>query len=588
MPQTLKPKNNRGISLVEAIVGIALMLIVFLGIFGAYQLTFKIINQSKSRITATAIANKQVEMAKNLPYQSVGVQGRFPDGILDASTTTIRNNIQFTIENRVDYVVDTSDGVAYPEDECPNDYKRVEIAVSWTSGFGGKVSLTTDISPQNIAQECSTGGGILSVSVFNAQGIMIESPSIEIKNPLTGEVVKSATPASGQHYFSLATSTYKIEVSKNGYSRQETYASGDNYNGKTIITPEKPNLTVLEGQLTEGGFSIDRTGSFSVDTLSPWGTDFFSDSFLNESKISEKSDVTVANGEIGLATTTEGYVPAGYLDSIAISPANLTSWNEFSFTDGEPTDTALKYQIYYASSTGWYLIPDVDLPENSTGFNFSPVNLLSLSATDYPQLKLRSNLSTASTTATPILYGWQISWLTGDVTAIPDAAFDLRGNKIVGTDADGDPIYKYSASLTSDSSGHKNIADLEWDLYTFSINPASGLDLIAIQPPAQPIDLQPNANEAVALYLDSNNSLLLTIQDIVTLEPIFAAAIRAYNSGAGYDKVQYTNEKGQTYFIPLATAAYNLEISAPGYAATSTSVWVSEDAIKTVKLEQIE
>ena len=91
--------------------------------------------------------------------------------------------------------------------------------------------------------------------------------------------------------------------------------------------------------------------NFSIDTLSPWGSGNFSDSFLNENKISEKSDLTVSDGKVELATSDEGYLPNGYLISTEISPTSLIRWGELSFSDSKPTDTNIKYQIYYASGT---------------------------------------------------------------------------------------------------------------------------------------------------------------------------------------------------------------------------------------------
>ena len=584
----MKNCSKNGFSFIEIIVGTAIMLVVFLGLFNAYRLSLKMITQSRSRIIASALANKQIETARNLSYQSVGVIGGFPDGVLDSATTTLSNNILFTIENRVDYVVDPTDGIALPEDECPDDYKKMQTKVFWVAGFGGEVLFATDISPRNIAQECGTGGGILSVSVFDAKGAMVSSPLIEIKNPLTGETVKSATPFSGQYYFSLATSSYKTVISRSGFSGEETYASGDIYGGSVIISPENPNPIVLEGQLAELYFSIDGLASFSVDTVSSWGSGDFSDSFSDGSGISEMSGVALESGDVALISDENGYSPSGFLVSNAILPENLTNWEEFSFTDNEPAETDLKYQIYYASSTDWELIPENDLPGNLSGFDSSPVDLSGLSASVYGSLKLRADFSSGNASVTPALYDWSVSWVNSEMTPIAGARFNLRGDKVVGTDADDKPIYKYDAYSVSDSSGHKNITDLEWDLYTFLVDPDDGLDLIGIEPSPQPIGLSPNEILPVVLLLDSVDSLLLTLEDSITLEPIFSAEINIYNEGLSYDEILYSNEKGQAYFVPLLSAVYTLEISAPGYASAMTTAGVSGRTIKTIRLEQIE
>lgn len=743
-------KSLSGFSFIDIIIGTALVSVIFLGIFGAFQLGTKVVWQSKAKITALAIANEQIEMVRNLPYELVGVIGSFPEGILEPAATTSSNNIEYIIEPRIDYVIDALDGIAAPEDECPNDYKKVEVKVSWSGLFQSYVSLTTDVAPKNLAQECATGGGILSVSVFDAYGLMVTSPLIEIKDPATDDVIKSASPDEGKHYFSLATSTYKIVISRSGFSTNRTYGIEE------VANPEKSHLMVFENQLTESSFSIDETSAFSVDTLSPWGEDHFSDSLTDSTKISQSSNILVDGGEVNLVKTpgvyfTQGvednnlcsfpgvdgdcvqsftmgsqsrqisqiqlylrkatstpsdiyleirsasttgpvmassalitasnlpinlewisftlyspvtlnassqyflrlrslpdstdpesgakgpihwgyasstpsvydggsgwkyveknnnpsdagqalepvdfsfkiyddeYVSGGFLISTTITSASLLNWNELSWTDSEPLNTDLKYQIYYASGTEWYLIPDTDLAGNSTGFDISPTDLSGLEITTYSELRLKANLSTGDSAFSPTLYDWQISWITSTATPIPNVIFSLEGEKIIGTDGDENPVYKYSAVSTSDADGHIDISNLEWDSYTFSIDPASGLDLADIDPSPQPINLLPdNVTQIVKLYLDAEDSLLLTVQNIETLEPIFSASVRLYNSGLGYDNTQYANEKGQTYFIPLEVATYDLDIETPSYLATSTTVWVSGDITETLSLKQVE
>jgi len=44
-----------------------------------------------------------------------------------------------------------------------------------------------------------------------------------VKDPETGEVVKSATPSEGSHFFALPPDNYRIEVSKEVYSSERSY-----------------------------------------------------------------------------------------------------------------------------------------------------------------------------------------------------------------------------------------------------------------------------------------------------------------------------------------------------------------------------
>ena len=583
----------RGFSFIDVIVGIALMLIVFLGIFGAYHLGLKVVNQSKNKITALAIAEQQIELIRNLSYLDVGTKNAvlpFASGILDSSTTTTRNNVEYTIALKIKFISDPADGVG-ADDICDLDYKRTEVTVSWQGRFGSEVQLVTDIAPKSKTEEAAAcfeqPGGILSVSVFDAFGEMVSSPLIEIYNAETEAWIDDFTPSSGKHDFPLATSTYKVIVSKSGCNFARSYGT-DEISSPGNRCYARPHQIVSEGQLIPVSFCIDETSAFSVNTFSPWGLSSFSDSFIDASKISELSDVIVNNGEIILATTTQGYVNFGYVISLPVTPVNLLNWDEFSFTDSEPYNTDLKYQIYYASGTDWYFIPESDLPGNLQGFDISPIDLSMLAPATFSQLKLLANASTSVTSSTPTFYDWQISWITSEATPIPNVAFSLQGKKGIGYNGEN-MVYKYSASHTSDFNSHIDITDLEWDSYTFSIDPITGLDLVDIEPLPHPISLLPNnQNISVNLYLAAENSLLITMENIETLNPIFGATTTAYNIGLGYENTQHTNAKGQVYFIPLETATYNLEIAALGYLATSTSILVSGDVTKTIKLRQIE
>ena len=75
---------KKGLTLIETLVGIFLMAVIFSGIFGGWQLTLKMIKQSKNRVLALALATSEVEKARNLAYADLGVVGSFPSGLLAA------------------------------------------------------------------------------------------------------------------------------------------------------------------------------------------------------------------------------------------------------------------------------------------------------------------------------------------------------------------------------------------------------------------------------------------------------------------------------------------------------------------------
>ncbi len=273
------PSKN-GFTFIDVLVGISLMLIVFLGIFGVYRLGLKVVSQSKARITATSLANQNLEMIRNLPYKKVGTTPHAidePAGDIPQLASNTQNNIDYTVETEIIYINDCFDGpqssqcpTAPATDDCVRDYKRTTVKVSWERPGRGEVVFKTDITPKNLNQEqeeCTgQAAGVLSVSVFDALGALVPFPLIEVMSSSTGSTLASYLPPSGQHDFVFAPDTYKIKVSKSGYNTAQTFQTGDSYGGKTITTPAKSHPVVYGGKLTEIGLSIDRLGSFDIQT----------------------------------------------------------------------------------------------------------------------------------------------------------------------------------------------------------------------------------------------------------------------------------------------------------------------------------
>ena len=434
----------KGFTFIDTMIGVSLSLIIFLGILGAFRLGIQVVIQSQNKIVAAAIANQEIEMARNLSYGEIGTVGAilpFAEGQLLSSKTISRNNIDYTVATRVKYIIDDADGIGAPNDNCSNDYKRMEVEISWQGLFSGNVVLISDMMPENLVQECEQAGGILSISVFDAFGLMVASPFIEIFDSLGGPRLDFATPLEGSYYFPLLGGQYSVVVSKTGYSGSRSYGEDE------IATPEKSHPIVIEGGATSISFSIDKLSSFFIRT------------------------VTIIDEEV--------------------------------------------------------------LP-------------------------------------------------------VPNIPFNLRGDKIIGLDEDENSVYKYSSSLLTDGNGEITIPDLEWDSYWLSVDQVTGLDLIDTDPSPLPISLVPDQDISVDLYLQAENSLLITTRNQETLEPIFSAEVKIFKDSIFYDETQYTNENGQAFFIPLDVELYDISINALGYTSYQDVIAVSGDVNIIIELEQIE
>jgi len=576
---SLIEKNKKsGLTLVESLVGIALLLIVFVGIFGLIRLNMKIVAQSKAKTTATALANQKIELARNLPYNQIGTAGGIPSGVIPETENIERNKIAYTVKTTVIYVDDPFDGV-FPADPLAWDYKRVRVMVSWTDFFGGQVILQTDMAPKGI--ETTGGGGIISVLVFNANGQPVPQADIEVENNDVFPPIDASYQTDNQGRIFIpgapkCNDCYKITASKFDYSSERTYEINEMVRGVALTFPVKPFLSVIEGQLSEISFSVDHLSTKTVNTIKYVEEKNWSDSFEDESKISEKLQTILdpVVSAMKLGSIDSQYQSSGHVISNTITPTALVEWGRMNWNDENFVPTEIKYQILYFNGTDWILIPDSDLTVNgilnSEGFPDSPLDLSQLDSYKYKSVRLKANFSTIDPNQTPSLFDWQITWFSSDTSiSIPNLSFSMQGAKTLGMDAASQPIYKHSQSLTTNSEGVLNILNLEWDSYRIIVSPATGYD-IANSFPSQPINLNPDSDQTVILKLANHqtNTLLVAVKNSAG-QPLVGADIRLYRTG--YDKSKLASDSGQVFFSPLSQAVYNLEIKMAGYQD-----WVGE------------
>lgn len=579
---SMRRHRNSGLTLIESLIGIALLLIVFISIFVLIQLGIKLTSQSKARISATTLANQKLELARNLPYNEVGTVGGIPAGSIVESEIIVRNNIAYTVKTTVVYVDDPFDNT-FPDDPLAWDYKTIRVKVSWSEFLGGEIFFQTDIAPKGV--ETTSGGGIISILVFDANGQLVPRADIQIENQEVIPPISAnyETDDQGRLFVPGAPACndcYKITATKNGYNSERTYAIGEEIRGQTMAEPNKPFLSIIEGQLSEISFSIDQLASKIVQTVRYVEEKNWSDSFDNETKISEKSQVIVDSSlsEVRLEEQEGQYQSSGYVVSITITPSSLVEWGRLNWNDETPISTDIRYQVLYYNGTDWVLIPDDDLTVNgvmnSEGFPDSPVDLSQLDDFKYKSVRLKANFSTADPGQTSRLFDWQITWFSSDTSIpIPNLVFSMQGAKVLGLDSDGQPIYKYQQTLSADANGQLTIPNLEWDSYRISVSPSTGYDIANSFPP-QPINLNPGANQTttIKLAIHQSNTLLLTIKNSAG-QPLTGASVRLY--GAGYDKTKITTDSGQTFYSPLSQTTYNLEVKMTGYSDWLSQVDVS-------------
>jgi prepilin-type N-terminal cleavage/methylation domain-containing protein len=261
-------KSFRGQTLLEVLIALAIFAILSHALFTLVTTTYSINTFNRSRIAARHLAQEKIELIRNMAYDEIGTVGGIPPGNIPQYESVNLNGLTYTVKTTVIYIDDPFDMQA-PEDLLPTDYKRASVEITWggvESSRKTPVRLITDISPQGIEQ--TTGGGTLSIIVVDSNLQPVNQADVTITstgtNPLINMSIKTAN--NGRVLLPGAppcnNACYKIVVAKALYSQEQTYSSSE------ISNPEKPNLSVLKGDLTEVTFMIDKLARINVTSYS--------------------------------------------------------------------------------------------------------------------------------------------------------------------------------------------------------------------------------------------------------------------------------------------------------------------------------
>lgn len=262
------PTPARGFSLVEVLVGSVIFIVVSLAVYQTYSKLFDLVSSSRYSYNATALANEQFEIARNLPYASVGTQGGIPAGVIPPSQVLVRSGVSYTVTTTVRNVDDGYDGTigGVPNDLSPADYKLMEVTITCdTCRNFNPPTLTARVSPKNL--ETASTNGALFVKVFNASGQPFAGANVHVVNTSVNPAVDITDTTGTNGMLQLvdvppAGTSYEITVSKNGYSSDRTYDSAD----MGGATPVNSHATVALQTLTQASFFIDQTGILNIMT----------------------------------------------------------------------------------------------------------------------------------------------------------------------------------------------------------------------------------------------------------------------------------------------------------------------------------
>ncbi len=259
-------KNTKGTSIIDLVISMAIVVVLFGGVYLVYFSIITAVANISVRTAATTAIGNEIEMIRNLPYDSVGTVGGIPSGIIPQSQTVSVGSYTFDLQTTIRNIDDPFDGTlgGNPNDTAPADYKLVSISETCPLCENTvAITITTTIAPKNL--ESATVDGSLFLYALDANGVGVPEATVQVVNASATPSINltDTTNASGVlELVGVPTSTqgYSITITKPRYSTDQTYPVG----GAGNPNPVKPNATVVAQTVTALSFSIDRTSSLAV------------------------------------------------------------------------------------------------------------------------------------------------------------------------------------------------------------------------------------------------------------------------------------------------------------------------------------
>lgn len=261
--------RRAGFTLIEAIVSFGVLAVVALATLMALSGGLKVTMGNRARAEALALGNTRIEQIRNLNYDDVATGVNYPPGKIPYQETITGKSERFTVTTVIIYVDDPYDGLATDQnnpDLNPNDYKKVDVRVSWP-GATNPVSVTTTVAPKG--PEAQSDNGTIALTAINFTGAPVQGASVHVErtNPLINIITE--TDQNGYVVIPLlppGTQAYHITVTKAGYSSAGTYSvTADNPN------PSPSDLTINAKTVINVSYAIDLTGTIGVNLFNQQG-----------------------------------------------------------------------------------------------------------------------------------------------------------------------------------------------------------------------------------------------------------------------------------------------------------------------------
>lgn len=567
--------SNEGFTFVEILVGLALFLLIGISIYQGFLQILEVVRVSRVTMVATALANEQFEIIRNIPYNDVGLVAGLPPGVIPHIQNLVREGSEFMVTTTIRNEDDSFDGTigGSPNDLSPADYKLVELGITCPSCRNfSPLQFTGRVAPRSL--ETASANGALFVQVFDANGQPVQGADVHIENNQLAPAVVIDDTTNNDGVLQIvdappSAEAYEITVSKAGYSSERTYLTGDPSNPNPI----HPHATVLLQQVTQTSFAIDKESTLNFSSVSKTcvpigGIDF---SFVGSKLIGTSPDVLKYDQNHATDGTGELVLPSVEWDtySLSLSDASYDLAGSNLLTPFVvPPDATQNVQLTVAPKNPSSLLVTVRDAATQLPLTDADVTLLEISQT--------------LTTGRGFLR--QTDWSGGGGQADftdPTKYFTSDGNEEVGNPP---------GELRLRELGGLYVGSAELISSTFDTGSPSNFHQISWQPTAQPPETGPesirfqlatNSDKATWNFVgpDGTASTFYTLADsninpvhngdryvrskvfLQTADPLYTPTLAEF----AFVFTSSCVPPGQVLFDGLASATYTLRVEKSGY-----------------------
>ncbi len=576
-----KVSDKKGFTLVELVIVIGITLTIFAALFGGLKFTLNLIAQSKTKLTATSLANTRMEYIRSLTYDAVGTVAGIPNGAIPQTRTVELNNITFNERVLIEYVDDPADGLDVADsNSIVADYKKVKIEYTWNvNNATSSIFVLSNIVPRSI--ETTAGGGTVRVNVLDDNSQLLPGASVRLFNASGTVDVTRFTDSTGSALFSGAPADAGYQVIVTGPIGGNDYSIDRTYEATTTNpSPVRAPFALIEGDVSTQTFNIGRLSDLKVRLLSAKTENSATYDFSDLSGVATSTSVVANANNLTLESVSGNYAPSGEAYLQTISPTSLERWGKIKVASDLPAGTNFRVRLYQPT-VPYSLIPDGDLSGNAAGFTDNLIDISTLDVSSYTALVVGIELTTSNSAITPSIDQLAIFYEESN-TPLGSENFSMRGAKIIGTNG-ATPVYKNDFSATTDLSGEYTFSDLEFDLYEVEV---SGLYSMSEACSAHPFPHMAGVDGELDLVMTSPDAHSLRVV-VVDAAGRSVPGVDLTLSRAGYNTTIASGICGQAYFTGISSSNndFQLVTNSAGYQAqTITDILVDGSTVVTVTL----